>query len=293
MNLVKAIIKEIRVHHWIKNVLIFSPIFFSRQLLHFEYYPKLILWFIAFSVIASSVYVINDLFDIEKDRKHPKKKFRPIASGIISKPMAYVMIWVLTLVWFWIWFFTNIWFLALLISYFISNLIYSIQAKHIAVMDIMFISIMYFMRVLGWALIINVVISSYIFITIFFWAMFLISAKRYAELIWDSKEKRKVLEFYNEKVLESIFLLSMTVALVSYIMYSISQWGIYFYSSICVVYVFIKYVYLVFWEWKWEEPEIILVKDKATFASIMLWLIFSLYFYYNDEISLILTKIIN
>lgn len=92
MNLVKAIIKEIRVHHWIKNVLIFSPIFFSRQLLHFEYYPKLILGFIAFSVIASSVYVINDLFDIEKDRKHPKKKFRPIASGIISKPMAYVMI---------------------------------------------------------------------------------------------------------------------------------------------------------------------------------------------------------
>lgn len=284
MKLLRAIIKEIRVNHWIKNVLIFSPLFFSWQLMNFEFYPKLLLWFISFSVIASSVYVINDLFDIEKDRNHPKKKFRPIASWIISKTFAYFMILVLTLIGFWLAFSINLWFLGLLISYFISNLIYSIQAKHIAVMDIMFISIMYFMRVLGWALIINVEISSYIFITIFFWAMFLISAKRYAELIWDSKEKRKVLEFYNEKVLESIFVLSMTVALVSYIMYTVSQGWVYFYSSICVVYVFIKYVYLVFGEWKWEEPEIILIKDKATLVSIILWLLFSIYFYYYPEI---------
>ena len=288
MNLIKAIVKEIRVNHWIKNILIFSPLFFSRQLLHFEFYPSLALWFIAFSVIASAVYVINDLFDVEKDRKHPKKKFRPIASWTISKTMAYIMIWVLTITWFSIAFFTNIWFFALLLAYFISNLIYSINVKHIAVLDILFISIMYFMRVLGWALIIDVKISSYIFITIFFWAMFLISAKRYAELIWDSTEKRKVLEFYNEKVLESIFLLSMAVALVSYIMYTVSQGWIYFYSIVFVVYVFIKYVYLVFWEWKGEEPEMILVKDKATFVSIMLWLVFSMYFYYNEQIHLIL-----
>lgn len=280
MQLVKSIIKEIRVNHWIKNILIFSPLFFSWKLLEFSLYIDLILWFISFSFIASSIYVLNDLFDIEKDKKHPKKKNRPIASWKISKKLAYFMIAFLSFIGFWISFFINIDFLRLLIAYFISNFIYSIHTKHIPVMDILFISIMYFMRVLWWAIIINVNVSSWIFLTIFFGSMFLISAKRYAELISDSTEKRKVLELYTQKVLESIFLLSMAVSLVSYIMYTVTKWWNYFYSTIFVTYVYIKYVYLVFSQWKWEEPEVILVKDIWVVLSILSWFIFSIYFYY-------------
>lgn len=280
MEIIKHIIKEIRVNHWIKNILILSPLFFSGNLLHTQYYPWLALGFISFSFIASSIYVLNDLFDVEKDRKHPKKKFRPIASGKISKQLAIIMIFVLWGLGFGISFFIGLPFFALLVAYFISNFIYSVQTKHVAVMDILFISIMYVMRILWGAIIINVVVSSWLFITIFFGAMFLISAKRYAELISDSTEKRKVLESYNEKVLESIFLLSMAVSLVSYIMYTFSKGGIYYYSTIFVTYVYIKYVHLVFSEGKWEEPELILVKDIWVVLSILSWLAFSVYFYY-------------
>lgn len=276
----KYILKEIRVSHRIKNILIFSPLFFSGNLLNTNYYINLIAWFFAFSFIASSIYIINDLFDIEKDKKHPKKKYRPLASWKITKKIAYFLIILLGSISILISFSISISFTLLLIAYFISNLIYSIRTKHIPILDILFISIMYFMRILAWAFIINVEVSSWIFITIFFWSMFLISAKRYAELMSNTTEKRKVLELYNEKVLESIFLLSMSISLVSYILYTVSKWWIYFYSTLFISYIFIKYVYLVFGEWKWEEPEIILVKDWGIVLSLLWWLIFSVYFYY-------------
>ena len=279
-NTLYYIYKELRVNHWIKNILIFTPLFFSGNLLNSIYYFDLIIGFLAFSFVASSVYIINDLFDVEKDKKHPKKKYRPIASWKISVKNAYLLIFIIWMLWFLMAFFVDIYFLILLLLYFISNLIYSTYTKHIAILDIFFVSIMYFLRILWWALIINVDISSWIFITIFFWSMFLISAKRYAELISDTIEKRKVLEFYNEKVLESIFLISMSSSLISYIMYTVSKWSIYFYSVIFITYIFIKYIHLVFWEWKWEEPEIILIKDLWIVISIILWSIFSIYFYY-------------
>lgn len=281
MTLIKNIIKEIRPKHWIKNVLIFAPLFFSWNLLNIDYYIVLVLWFLSFSLIASSVYVINDLCDIEKDKLHEKKKLRPIASWKISKRLAYLLIILLWTTWFWIWYLTNIMFFYLLFIYFVSNLMYSIKVKHMVIYDILFISMMYVMRVLWWALIINTNISSYIFVTVFFWSMFLITAKRYSELISENSEKRKVLEFYNQKVLFSIFIMSMTSSLVSYTMYTISKGEYYFYSIIFVSYIFMKYVYLVFWEWKWEEPEVILLNDKWILISIIWWLIFSIYFYYN------------
>lgn len=284
MILLKSIIKEIRPKHWIKNILIFSPLFFSGNLFKTEYYYILFLWFISFSVIASCIYIINDLCDLEKDKLHPRKKFRPIASWEISKNLAYFLIIFLWILWFWIWYLTNIHFFYLLFLYFIANLAYSVKIKHIVIYDIFFISIMYFMRVLWWALLINENISSYIFITVFFGSMFLITAKRYAELISDNIEKRKVLEFYNKKVLFTIFIVSMCSSMISYILYSISKWWYYFYSIIFISYIFMKYVYIVFWEWKWEEPEIILLKDIWIIISILSWFIFSIYFFYNFKI---------
>ena len=81
----KEYIKLIRPFHWIKNILIFVPLFFGGQITNIHKLGILVLGFISFSFVASSVYIINDIQDAEKDRKHPKKKFRPIASGKISK----------------------------------------------------------------------------------------------------------------------------------------------------------------------------------------------------------------
>lgn len=283
--IIKEIIKEIRPKHWIKNLLIFAPLFFSGNLLNANHYFILFLWFISYSFIASCIYIINDICDIEKDKLHPKKRFRPIASWKISKKLAYFLIFFLAIIWFGIWYFTNLAFFYLLFAYFVANLIYSIKIKHLVIYDILFIAMMYFMRVLGWAFLINENISSHIFIMVFFWSMFLITAKRYSELISENKEKRKVLEFYNEKVLQTIFIFSMTISLMSYIAYSMTKWNYYFYSIIFISYIFMKYVYVVFWEWKWEEPEVILLKDKWIIISIISWFIFSIFFYYPNLIN--------
>lgn len=277
---------QMRVYQWIKNVLIFLPLFFSGNLLNFEYYFPLLMWFLSFCFFASSIYVVNDLCDIEKDKQHPKKKNRPIASGMISRKEAFCLIFVLIFLALIFAYFTNFYFIWILLFYFFLNLLYSLKLKHLPIRDIFSVSIMYFLRVLAWAYIIDVYVSSRLFIIVFFGAMFLISAKRYAESISDTLEKRKVLEFYNDKVLSSIFILAMGVSLVSYILYTFEKGGAYyFYSMLFIVYIFLKYLFLVFWEKKWEEPERILVSDVGIIFSILGWLIFSFYaFYYHHLI---------
>ncbi len=81
----KAILKLIRVHQWIKNLLVFTPIFFAGQFQNMALLQQVFFAFLAFCFVASSVYVLNDYFDIEKDKLHPTKKNRPLASGVITK----------------------------------------------------------------------------------------------------------------------------------------------------------------------------------------------------------------
>lgn len=279
--MLKIYLREMRVHQWIKNVLIFFPLFFSWNLLNPENYNSLLIGFFSFSFFASAIYVINDICDVEKDRLHPIKKGRPIASWLISKVSAYILVICLLSFALILAYFLNLYFIGVLLFYFCLNLFYSLRLKHLPIWDIFSVSIMYYLRVLAWAYIIGVYVSSWLFITIFFWAMFLISAKRYAELVSENEEKRKVLEFYSQNVLLVIFILAMGTALVSYILYTFENGGqYYFYSTLFVVYIFLKYVLLVFWDKKGEEPEKILLSDIWILVAIVGRIIFSFIAFY-------------
>ena len=170
----KEYIKLIRVKHWIKNLLIFLPIFFSKNLGNQEKIISVIIGFISFSFVASSIYIINDIRDVEKDRKHPIKKNRPIASGKISIKNSIILSVLLLIVAFILLILGCIKYnanliggLFFLILYFALNFAYSMGLKNKPIIDIAILASGFVIRVLFGGAIIKVNIPSWLFLTIF------------------------------------------------------------------------------------------------------------------------------
>jgi len=142
------------------------------------------------------------------------------------------------------------------------------------------VALMYFLRVLGGAMIIHVEISAWIFITVFFGAVFLASGKRFAELRSTNLDKRPVLSEYIEDTVRMMFLVSMGASLLAYSLYTVDREGVYFYSIVLVTYSYFRYAHLVLAHGGGEEPESLLLHDTGIAVAGILWLTFSLGVYY-------------
>lgn len=218
-------IKLLRVKHWIKNVLIFVPVICARQVTP-ENLGKCLLAFLSFSLLSSTIYILNDLRDMEQDRLHPRKKHRPLASGAV-KPTAAVVLMVaagllslgcnvlvsggllgLPLV-FWG-------------AYFLINLAYSMGLKNVALMDITLLSAGFVLRVYYGAAILGITVSSWLFLTIMSASVFMGLGKRRKELIYHP-DARKVLKEYNEAFLTQFQFVSLTMVLVFYALWAVQQ----------------------------------------------------------------------
>jgi len=280
--MLKYILKEIRVKQWVKNLLIFVPAFFLWEKLDITVYINLIYAFFLFSFVASSVYILNDILDVNIDRQHPKKKNRPLASGKISIKLAIFLMLLFLIIGLGWAYLINKYLFVLLAVYYIINVLYSVSLKHKVIIDIILISFMYYMRILAGAIIIGVDPSYWIFLMVFFGAMFLISWKRYAELCSNRDEKRKVIEFYSKLLLSIIFSISIIITLVSYIFYTFNKGQYMYFTIILVLYILLRYTYLVLEENKWEEPEITLLKDPGILLSFVF--LFAVYYFvlYNN-----------
>lgn len=177
-----AILKEIRVYQWVKNILVFIPLLLSHN-----YYDQILviesfIAFIAFSLCASSVYIINDLCDIESDRQHPTKKFRPIAAGIISAGFAKALAFLLFATALATAVTLNQNFLIVFLGYFGLTLAYSFGLKEIAVVDVLILGGLYTMRVIAGVVVINVEISYWLIVFSLFIFFSLALLKRFTEL---------------------------------------------------------------------------------------------------------------
>ncbi|MCX7877788.1 MAG: UbiA family prenyltransferase, partial [Ignavibacteria bacterium] len=175
-------IKLIRLKQWIKNFFVFAPLLFSKHIFHLEYLIPAVLAFFIFSLSSSAVYIINDIIDAESDRVHPKKKYRPIASGEISTKQALIFFLIIILLIITGLFFTNHLFAAVIVVYFITNFLYSFKVKSIVLLDVFFISFGFMLRVLGGAAAISVPISNWMVLTTIFISLFLAISKRRGEL---------------------------------------------------------------------------------------------------------------
>jgi len=211
-------LKLARVHHYVKNVFILLPLFFSMQLLNMKMLGISILGIVAFSLMASAVYVINDLIDAEKDRQHPKKKLRPIASGAVSEKNAKIFMAILLVLSAIAAFFackSNPYGYIYLIVYFVLNVFYSKWGKNIPIVDVAILSSGFLLRLMFGASIICVEVSGWLYLTVLAISFYLGLGKRRNELKL-GKDTRDVLKYYSYEFLDKMMYMFMAIAVVFY-----------------------------------------------------------------------------
>lgn len=218
MDKIKSILKLIRVKHYLKNVLIFLPLFFSGNAFS-ENFLTVFLAFLVFCFVSSAVYVLNDLFDCEKDRLHPKKCKRPIASGAVSKKEALLILFVCFAAGLALSFVIakgSLTFIYPLV-YCAVNIIYSMKLKHIPIIDIALLTSGFFIRVLYGGAVINVTVSAWLYLTITAIAFYLALGKREKESRQHPDgDTRKVLKAYTPEFLEKFMNICLALAIVFY-----------------------------------------------------------------------------
>lgn len=268
----KDFVKLIRVKHWIKNLLIFLPIFFSKNIHNKEKLIGVIIGFISFSLVASSIYIINDIRDLENDKKHPVKKNRPIASGKIKVKNAIAISIIFLIVAFILLIVGCIVFNANLIGgifylilYFALNLAYSMKLKKKPIIDIAILACGFVIRVLFGGAIIKVNISSWLFLTIFAISFYLGLGKRRNECIkYQEKDTRDVLKLYNTNFLNNMMNMCLSLSICFYALWakdydnSIVLWSVPVVMLMCM-----KYSLNIEQDKSEGDPTDIIIKDKS------------------------------
>jgi 4-hydroxybenzoate polyprenyltransferase len=224
--MLKAILKEMRLHQWIKNIFVLIPLVFDRQLFSIEPLSRTIIGFFLFCFVSSSVYLINDIMDVEADQKHPKKKSRPIASGSLPIPIAIITAIILVSISVIGGFFLSRSFLLILLIYFLINLAYSLKLKHIPLLDVLIIATGFVLRVAAGVSIIQVErFSPWLYVVTTVLALFFGLGKRRGELATiqqNNNEQRKVLDGYTIPLLDQLITIISATTLISYSLYTFS-----------------------------------------------------------------------
>ena len=215
------ILRLMRPKHYVKNFLIFISITFDRNLFHPAVLVRALLGFSAFCLLSSAVYILNDIRDADADRQHEVKRNRPIASGAVPVPAAWVLLTVLLAAAF------SIQLavfggqgLPFLLAYFAVNLGYSLGLKHIPFLDILLLVLGFVLRVVYGAAIVNSSTSAWVYLTIFSLSFYLGLGKRRNELTKASGATRRVLQYYSYEFLDKFMYLCLTLAVTFYALWS-------------------------------------------------------------------------
>lgn len=221
-------IKLIRVKHWLKNFLVFLPLFFNGGLFHLSSFLICLVGFFTISFSASIVYVINDMNDIENDRKHEKKKNRPLASGRVSIKQAIILLIFLLFITlglsFWLYQLSNNIFAILIpFIYIVLNVLYSVWLKHIPIIDVVILVSGFLLRVIYGGIIVHIEVSKWLYLMVIFASFFLGFGKRRNEIIKNGSKSRKVLRYYNQNFLDKNMYMACTLALMSYSLWCVDS----------------------------------------------------------------------
>lgn len=215
-------LRLLRPRQWIKNLLLFAALVFAKQLFVPHSLGLACLAFVAFCLASSSVYVVNDLVDVERDRQHPEKRLRPIASGEVPVRSAAIAAAALTLLSLAISLAIGRSFVAALIVYLGLSHFYSLAGKNVVVLDAMLVAAGFVIRAVAGALAIQVPYSDWFVLCTLFLALFIVFSKRRAELIAvgdRALHSRPVLALYSEGALATFTAASMAAAVISYSLY--------------------------------------------------------------------------
>lgn len=304
------VLKLLRPRQWIKNFALFAGITFAGQLLNGELFFQVVSGFVAFCMFASSTYIFNDILDVKKDKLHPFKRMRPIASGEVSVPEAIVILVVILSIGLFVALNTGLLFTIVGIAYIILQILYSTIFKSMTIFDILFIATGYILRILAGEAISSFHTSIWLLLTAVSLSLFLAVGKRRSELTLLQNVKgakiddvRKTLSHYSESLLDSFSTIFATSTFVFYSLFTFlaAPRGLhigldillpeylpsYFHRKwlmvtiLPVIYGVMRYLQDIYEKKEGESPDKVLLTDKSLLASVILWgllVIFVIYF---------------
>lgn len=239
----KEYIKCLRPHHWIKNILVFLPVIFNRSLFDGELAIKAVVGIAAFSFAASAIYILNDMMDYEKDRAHPVKCRRPIASGKVRKEIAAVIGIVLTLLAMAVsWKIAGVMAVAMLFLYAVINVGYSMGLKNCPIVDVVILVMGFLFRIFYGSAVTGIEISNWLYLTIIAFAFYFGLGKRRNELAGSGGKTRKVLQYYNNNFLDKNMYMCVALGIMFYSLWTIEHtsrflvWSVPMVLVICMKY---------------------------------------------------------
>lgn len=289
-------LKLCRVNQWTKNLFVFAPLFFSFRFTELDLLVRCLYAFLGFSFMASAIYIINDLQDIESDKNHPTKRFRPLAAGMISKKSALLTFFTLLFVssFVFIKVLGNVQAIALVATYFLLNLAYTFKLKQISIVDITIVAVGFVIRIFVGGFVTDIKLSYWLILLTFLLALLLVIGKRRHDVMLfnDTKQAmRKSISGYNIEFLNAVIVIIVTTIIICYLMYTISSEvvnrnGEYLYlSSLFVFLGLFRYLQAIFVEKKGDSPTRLLAKDRFLQIDIVLWILsFVLISYVNKYV---------
>lgn len=283
------LLKTMRPRQWVKNGLLFIPLIFDKQLTNWPALGRIVLGFALFCLLSSVIYIINDLVDLEADRKHPQKSLRPLASGALKISTARRAGIVLTLVIFIAATVLSLTFALIGLAYLVINLAYSAWLKHAPILDVMILASFYVLRVgAGVSLIVVQRFSPWLYVFTTFLALYLGIGKRRAELnllAEEANSHRRSLGGYTLPLLDQLILIVSGSAIITYSLYTFSAPNLPANDTMMltipfVIYGIFRYLYLLQVKQFGGEPEEVLLTDRPLQATILLWIIAVLVIFY-------------
>lgn len=281
MSSVLLLLKEMRPKQWVKNVLLFGGLVFSRHLLDPGLVIRSVLGFFVFCMLSGFVYVLNDITDVEKDKRHPQKKRRPIASGALAPGFALAGSSILTLVALVVAFRLSPTFGAVSALYLVIMVLYSYILKNLVMLDILTISAGFVIRALAGAVVVGVDFSSWLLACTIFLSLFLAIAKRRHELVSlgdNAIAHRFILQEYTPLLLDQMISIVTASTILAYTLYTMSpttaeKFGTeYLYITVpFVLYGLLRYLYLVYRKEMGGSPTQILLEDAPLVIDVFLW----------------------
>lgn len=270
----RAALKTARPQEWIKNVLVFAGLVFSGKVTDLDAISQATLTFIAFCMISSAGYFINDLNDVELDRLHPKKRFRPIAAGELKEGTAYAVCVLLALGAIAIGFLGVSWQVGLMvIGYGVAQVAYSFRLKQIVIVDVMTLAGLFILRVVAGTEAVDANASEWLVLCTGMLALFLGFTKRRQEAVSELHEgssTRPVLEHYSLPFLDQMVSLVTTGAVISYAIYAVSSPLIGSQMMLTippVVYGIFRYLYLIYDRSDDRSTASIVARDPGMIAA--------------------------
>lgn len=273
---------SMRPRQWTKNLIVFAPLIFSQHLLEADFFFKSFIGFFVFCLISGCIYILNDIIDLEQDKKHPLKSRRPIASGKLSVAHAwkalgicFIIICCISI------FLCTKEFIFIASIYIILQIAYSLYLKHVVILDVFCIAAGFLLRVIAGAEAIQVIFSTWLFVCTILLALFLALSKRRHELILleeNAVHHRKILFEYSPYLLDQMISIVTTATVIAYILYTISAETIekfgtdrLIYTTPFVLYGIFRYLYLIHQKNEGGSPERVLLNDRPLLYAVILY----------------------